>query len=923
MKPNKEQVLLVVVILAVAGIGAMDKGYQPVPVPSTQAPTDVPPPPGGSDSFPRTSRPSGRSLLDSYSDLVAPPFAELSDLPVPRIPVAVPPVRPWFHVDAAVGLRHYFFEPAEPPAKEEEVPAEEPAAADAGGGEGGEEEGVESAVAPAKPVDLSLFDWVIARDGLGQKIYGKIELLPADQGKGKSRYHLLADPAMEFTFWQITVKDGKFQGGPVPFRSRTEQLGFADTFANNYGSKRILMEQAAGRTNLDIPQLRELAAWSLEEGTKPKYRKRECWTQAAADYREALRRNANDRDTLKELGRTLRRLHDLEGECQLYEWWLKALPKDEEMLALHGEVLELLGLRDRARAAYETSLKTLPDAAVRLRLANLLLDGGSLGDAKRAAEEFRRAAQDGGGAAGAVGEARALLALAEFKGAAAVLERVPASERDAGWYNASGALAYIDEKLDEARGSFQAALEKSVAGDGQLAVARTNLAVAKARIAAALGAEDAARKGGLAEAVKTAEEALKDDPLNFYWPLVAKAYALRASGAKDLAVEAVQEAVAAWPQEPYGRYLLGEFLLRDGRPAEARTQFLESARLAPRFPDALAGVGRAGGGAPGEPKEFIRRAMGLEPRYGRWPILAARVAILDEAMPVTQRLEAAQADLAYLLEKVDKSHPLGLVAMGWVRYYRGDAVEALARWNAAQSVLTGFKGTPAEQEQADAIKAWVKESITKVYKWQNTRIMRDEFNRPNGPAVGNLWQVEKKTFPVSLRDGGVQFGPGQAVEGEKPTLWREFDSAKVLKASFDVTMAPTASGALEVLFRLPQGKTDLTVLGLIRRLDGSAVVRFKKDQKAKTEAEEYIDLPGFTWPADGKVTFGFVKMNEEKGAITLLLNGKPVAGAENVEVLNLIKSRGGKIRLEVKCYAPGGTELDCRVEAAEVWLDVQ
>ena len=76
--------------------------------------------------------------------------------------------------------------------------------------------------------------------------------------------------------------------------------------------------------------------------------------------------------------------------------------------------------------------------------------------------------------------------------------------------------------------------------------------------------------------------------------------------------------------------------------------------------------------------------------------------------------------------------------MGWVRYYQGDADEALSKWNTALSLTTGvINGTPMEQAQVEAIRTWVKESIKKVYKWKNTRIMRDEFNRPNGPNPAN------------------------------------------------------------------------------------------------------------------------------------------------------------------------------------------
>ena len=113
--PSKEKVLLFVVLAAVAGVAAMDKRYLPVPIPATKAPTDIPPAPGAPEGWPRSLKPAGRSMYEQYSDLQAPPPTALPDLPVPALPTAVPPVRPWPHMDAAGGIRHFLFDPAEKP----------------------------------------------------------------------------------------------------------------------------------------------------------------------------------------------------------------------------------------------------------------------------------------------------------------------------------------------------------------------------------------------------------------------------------------------------------------------------------------------------------------------------------------------------------------------------------------------------------------------------------------------------------------------------------------------------------------------------------------------------------------------------------------------------------------------------------------
>jgi tetratricopeptide (TPR) repeat protein len=930
--PSKEKLLLGIVVAAVAGVSALDRKYVNVPVPATKAPSNVPEAPPGPEPFTRWQPVRGRAMHDPYSDLVSPPLVELPDLPSPPVPIAAPPVRPWLLMDAVSGQRHFFFDPAETPVKETEEDAAAPmnGGAAAGGGflaEPGADEKVEEK--PAKKeeekVDLSLFDWVKTRDGLGQISYGKITLLPQDREK-RTRFDLLVDENLDFTFWQVNSKDGKPIGGPVAFRSRTEQLGFADTFENNYGSKRARLEAAAGRKSLDTPVLHELVGWCMEEAKKPKYPRRQCWTAAEKDLREIFLRAPDDKDALKELGRTLRLLQDLEAEAELYDWWLsrQTISKDPEILAIMGDALEMLGLRDRARMRYEESLVTGTDPRVRVKLGDLLLATGSLEDARRAVDLFRRAAQDGERGSGAVGEARALLATGDLEGADAALAKASGSEKDGAWYNAAGAVLYARGDFGKAREHFQAARDKARSGDDSFAIARTNLAMVMARQAALLAETDAARGTALAEAIKTAEDALADDPLNYYWPLVARAYAERASGAREKAVETMQEAVAAYPLEPYGRYLLGEFLLRDGRKAEARTQFLESVRLSPRFPDGLGGVGRSGGGAAGESADYLHRAMELEPKTALWPFLAARMAFFDEGLPLPQRLEDANQTLRRLLDKVERSHPFAQAVLGWVRYYQGDPNEALDRWNTALRLIAGFHpSSPREAQMAEDLGVWLRDAIARVDKWMRTKIWPEEFNRPDGPNVGGGWsEDEQPGVKLTLKDGAAQFGPGKFGAGITPALWTERDSAKVLKGSITVQVLPTEPVQVDVMFWKPQGKNIESMVGVRKTEAGDMRLLIRKDLRAK-EAETVLDLPGVKWPEDGRVTFGFTKMNEEKGIISLQLNGKTIAGYEALEIQNLGKSRGGKIRVEVRCTAQSGTEVNARVEAVELWLDTQ
>ncbi|NUN51620.1 MAG: hypothetical protein HUU06_02380, partial [Planctomycetaceae bacterium] len=335
------------------------------------------------------------------------------------------------------------------------------------------------------------------------------------------------------------------------------------------------------------------------------------------------------------------------------------------------------------------------------------------------------------------------------------------------------------------------------------------------------------------------------------------------------------------------------------------------------------GVGRAGGGKAGEARDFLRRAMELEPRVGIWPLLSARALMADEGLPFKQRLEEARRDLTHLVEKVDKTLPLPQAALGWIRYLQGDADEAIDRWNSAEQILRVWKvHSPREAAYQAALLDWLRDSKVKVTKWKSTRIWRDDFSRPDGPALSNGWTEDEKNVKISLEGGNAVFGPGKLQAEEKPRFWREEDVSKVLKASFEVEVLPNASGDYQFSFDIVQGKNLATRIGLLRTDTGEARLLVKVDHRTK-EAEIMREIPGFTWPENGKVSFGFVKMDEAKGTVAVTLNGAPIPGYEALELQNLMKSRGGRIRFEASCSGLAGTEVRATVEAVEIWRDTQ
>ncbi|MHC4923988.1 MAG: tetratricopeptide repeat protein [Planctomycetota bacterium] len=916
---NKEQILVAVVAAAVGGVWFLDDKYEPVRIPDTQAPSDMinaPAAPADRTSGPLSA--DGRSMFDEYTELeMVEPF-EIPDPPLADVPLAIVPVRPFMHMDAAGGRRHrYPMAMARPESIGDEMEEDDFL----------EDEFDDGTTAladdepEAKEIDLSSFDWVIHRDSAGAgKAYGHIELMPGakDGDPTLTKYRLLVDDKMEFVFKQVSLKSGTVISQVPNYRFRVEDLGFSDSIVNNYWSKHA---RAATGRSLSDPQWRELASWAAEEALRPKYNRLQGLDLSAQAYREALKLNP-EIATVKELGRVYLMAQDVEKAVMLYDWWLtkQEIDKDPEVLALRAEAFEELGLNDRARADYETSLVTRPDPATRLRLAEILLSTGSIEDARKAEAEFRRAAQDGEPVRGLVGEARALLARGAAEKSEQALNRVASPDRDAWWYLSMGAVHYCKGSLADARDHFSAAQERAV-DSWEVAVARTNIAIVQAREAAAMsssgeGAEDE-RRAALEAAISTADEALAADPFNYYWPLVAKAYALVALGETDRAIEAMLDATAASPREPWGRYFYGEILMREGLRDEARTQFLLAARFAPGFPDGLAGVGRAGGGESGEGAKYLKRAIELEPNYPLWYVLGASSYLRDESVTTNRRQDAARKILQKLLGEVDRNAPLGVSYLGWTRYQQGDAEEALNLLNNARRLIAPVKPNTPEAE----LDEWLKQAIKTVDDWMNTRRWVERFDRPDGTKVGNAWNEEERTgVKVAIKDGAAQFGRSRHKAGERPGLWREFEVKQVLKALTSVDVGANEPFDLYIGFKLQSGKRVNAEIGLVKRQDGKVALRIKEDARTK-EKDVLRPLDGVKWPDDGKLTFGFQKIDAEKGIMDILINGEVII--EGAEFQGFAKTRGGKLRVEVACEAAGGSEVFARVEEVEVWLDVR
>ncbi len=925
---NREKVLLLVVLGLLGGVYGMGGKYDPVPVPSPSSPSELPPlvevaVPG----FRAPGPPPVRSLLDEFSELAAPELTTLPDFPAIPIPVASPPVRPGPALWAAPGLRCDLVEAAE---AEVEVTPDEAAAAAAATAAGAAPP-PEEKPKEAPPLDMAKFDWIATPGALGHKVYGHIEIDPRDAEKGpQAKFLLLIDPSMEFRFRAIDEKTGRDAMVWPQARARTDKLGFADLIENAFWTEAFLKGIADARGLLPTaaePTLRALADWIAEKSEGPKYDRLLGLEHAGLAYRGALRQKP-DPGTVRLLGRIYRRSYRLDEELALYGWHLErqTIARDPEFLFLRGEVQEELGLADAARREYEESLLARPDPAVRLRLGQLLLRSDRAEDLEDAAKAFEAAASQATSpqqrVEATLGLAQALLAVGEGAKADLALDRVSPADRGAEWLLTRGAVLYGQPRsrgpdLAGARGHFEGALSKSP-GEPR---ARTALAVVMARIAAA--ASDAKeRADGLRKAAETADLALGDDALNYYWPLVAKAWALRAAGERSRAVENLQEAVAALPGEAYGRYLLGVLLLRDGLAAEARTQFLEAARIAPGFPDALAGVGLAGGGPPGEAAEYLRRAAQLEPGYPLWPFLAARVALADEGVPLPQRLEEARRDLAAILERPEgRTFAPAYALLSEVLYYQGQAGLSLDRMNDAGKLLTPV--TPANKPLAD----WIAQARDKVDRWLGTRIWRDDFKRRASNTVGRGWKEDEKAGAqvtlVEEGEGAVLIS-GRHKVGEAPRVWRSWGLEKVLSCELAVTVAPNELCDVYLsLIAAPQGAGNKENASL-HLWKGTGGVKFGSRKQQNEPEITWEDIPGFKWPENGgPVAFGFVRRDskEDKGEITVTLNGAVLKTFD--EFLGFAKTRRGDFRVEMRCDASSGSKIEARLEWVETWLDIR
>ncbi len=930
---NKEQILFVVVIVLTGGMYLLDGKYQPVTIREPSPPQDVPALPALGDRGSAAPPAVKRSMFTVKPEYEDPPLVPLAEPPVPEVPVAIPPVRPFPHADAAGGFRMRLLDvapedtptTAEPPADgESEVVDQGPLA-------------LPDELDAKKPLDMADYDWVQVKGGFGRS-YGAIELLPADAEKGRRKWDLLGDNSLDFTWTQIDSKTGKKVSTVARFRDRVEALGFSDTLENLHEAR--IVQERGGRPAPDADGWKRIAEWIATEALKPRYDALEGLDYAAADMEKALRARA-DGETVKALGAIYRRSYRLDDELRLYDWWFtQQVGKDPEFLALRGQVYEEMGLDSAALADYEASVTTRADPATRIRAARILLRTRSVEDARRAEALFRRAEEEGERVESVVGLAEALLAQGRVADAESTLERVPQPDRGSRWFAARGAVGYLREKYQDALDYFDAAVLRSSGATWFTALGRTGKAMVNARMAVV--ARDAReRNDAAAKAEALAAEALRDDPHNYYWPLVARAVALRARGDQAGSLDALQDAVAAAPQEPYGRYLLGEFYLRDGRPEAARTEFLEASRLAPAFPDAAAGVGRSAGGPPGEARDYLRRAVELDPRNPLWYLLAARVGLLAPSVagaaeiPEAQRLEEARRDLAELIDRVDNKYAMGQAYYGYVLYRRGDAEGAIDAWNRAISLITPVRpGSPEE-----VLDRWLKDAREAVNGWLGTKIWRDEFLRPDGSQVGNGWKEEEGSgVKATLEKGAAQFGPGRNVRDQDPSIWKEWDlNARVLRGYVTVDLAANAQCDGLIDFFIPQSKTShAAVLGLRRKETGDVFLRLKSELRDKQVTEVPVS---FKWPENGRVTFGFQKEGDEGNMRVFLVEGDirdfaasealpdpRVQGGDASQVISapaFAKSRGGKFRVQVGTEASAGAEVLMRVEAVAVWVDVR
>jgi tetratricopeptide (TPR) repeat protein len=734
-----------------------------------------------------------------------------------------------------------------------------------------------AAVEPDSPDDL--YDWVV-RSGSTRRTYGR--LLNPDV------YGLSSRPGEDFTFQQVTVRNGRPLGVPFAIpREEVLEFGLARTFENLYHLRSRSLGSGSGSVRTRSELALEMLAAADEHDQAVAF--------AEAEAARAWESSPTDPYGARLLATVRAASHDLEGQMAVYREAEGRGLSDAALLSDYAMLARDLGLSERAEelvaradlvsnTAAEVSLTRGLLAADRGEHEAALADfveTGRLRFSPPFVEQQERLAS--------LARGRSLLALGRASEARREAERLMLeSPEDADALHLLGSALAVEGSLSEAADAFSRALIRNPDSSETLTAAGLV----------------AWQQGDGAGARRLLERARDAEPWNALRPTAALAVLHEDAGRMTRARDLYDEALAVVPDDPETLYRLGRLQRWSGDPDTAHTTLRRALRLGGADVLLLAELGTAALLSDSAPAAsgYLREALRLEAGDSQVLWLLGITHLKEgDLLGAVERLEEAAAAGA------SGAH----AALGVARYRLGDAASALDHFDEVERAYAGRSEHPQAMFAASQAAA-IRDNLAK-------RQWLDAFGRSQLQRgwTERQWDGSPR---VMLVGGGVSIAGRMEKprEDERPGIARTVEGRTVV--SVEAGMAAGGPGDTRfglsvthkqvkgVLGQLPKGRLEIWV-------DRTGAVRLSALDNFETVVLDGVEV-GVTIPAGERVALGIERTDSVNGSFRFLLDGRRVG--EPVTLKSMRDLTRNTLHVDIWGEAPPGRAADVRVDLVRI-----
>ncbi|MFT6108416.1 MAG: tetratricopeptide (TPR) repeat protein [Planctomycetota bacterium] len=474
--------------------------------------------------------------------------------------------------------------------------------------------------------------------------------------------------------------------------------------------------------------------------------------------------------------------------------------------------------------------------------------------------------------------------------------REPKAPEDKPWRveiriaNASALLAA--GRADEAFDAFATAVSadqadevgrKAEAEAGQLSAARlSGKAAAKEFLASAeAGAADgsfdvllaqgllAMDQGRWDESAQALALAANSDPFRAFEAMRAQSRLAEITGNPEDAATFANDALAAFPSDPWTLFQLGRLSEADGDDGQARSAYRAALDLELDFAPALERMAALmhEAGEHESAERYYDRAVSIEPdsaavwsRRG-WNALSldqlelARTSF-DEARRIKPAMASARAGLA------------------WWNYASGETEEAITLFG---EIVDDRRAVG----DADIVVRYANETADAIKDNDAKEVFLDRFDRASG-RIGNGWAFDQGFGPLAdLSEGQVEIS-GIQDRGGRTRVFRSLPPDRFIAFSAEITVSAEAKGTRVGLFIAAErvrsgGATEVqSEITISRSRDGDLQVRVLKAATDEESVQRTVNGPA--WPIGEPINVAIERNGDDLDAsFTVYVDGEPVA----------------------------------------------